>query len=33
MMMLIHISDRRLAWLLGLSTLLGAAGLLLLAIG
>jgi hypothetical protein len=32
MLMMIHISDRRLAWLLGLSILLGAAGLLLLAL-
>jgi hypothetical protein len=32
MLMMIHISDRRLAWLLGLSVLLGAVGLLLLAL-
>jgi len=32
MLMMIQISDRRLAWLLGLSTLLGAGGLILLAL-
>jgi hypothetical protein len=32
MLMMIHISDRRLAWLLGLSALLAAGGLLLLAL-
>jgi len=32
MLMMIHISDRRLAWLLGLSILLTASGLLLLAL-
>jgi hypothetical protein len=32
MLLMIHISDRRLAWLLGLSVLLGAVGLLLLAL-
>jgi hypothetical protein len=32
MLLMIHVSDRRLAWLLGLSALLGAAGLVLLAL-
>ena len=32
MLMMIQISDRRLAWLLGLSALLGAGGLVLLAL-
>jgi len=32
MLMMIQISDRRLAWLLGLSALLGAGGLILLAL-
>ena len=32
MLLMIHVSDRRRAWLLGLSALLGAAGLLLLAL-
>jgi hypothetical protein len=32
MLMMFHVSDRRLAWLLGLSALLGAAGLVLLAL-
>ena len=32
MLFMLHVSDRRLAWLLGLSALLGAAGLLVLAI-
>jgi hypothetical protein len=32
MLMMIHISDRRVAWLLGLSVLMGAGGLLLLAL-
>jgi hypothetical protein len=32
MLLMIHMSGRRLAWLLGLSALLGAAGLVLLAL-
>jgi hypothetical protein len=32
MLLMIHVSARRLAWLLGLSALLGAAGLVLLAL-
>jgi hypothetical protein len=32
MLMMLYISDRRLAWLLGLAALLAAAGLLLLAL-
>lgn len=32
MFLMVHISDRRLAWLLGLSVLLAASGLLLLAL-
>jgi hypothetical protein len=32
MLLMIHVSDRRLAWLLGLSALLGAGGLVLLAL-
>jgi hypothetical protein len=32
MLMMIHISDRRLAWLLGLSILLAAGGLVMLAL-
>jgi len=32
MFMMIHVGDRRLAWLLGLAALLAAAGLVLLAI-
>lgn len=32
MLMIFHISDRRLAWLLGVSVLLAAAGLVLLAL-
>jgi hypothetical protein len=32
MLMMFDVSDRRLAWLLGLSILLGAAGLVLLAL-
>jgi hypothetical protein len=33
MFMIFCVSDRRLAWLLGLSALLAAAGLIMLAIG
>jgi hypothetical protein len=32
MLLMIHVSDRRLAWLFGLSALLGAGGLVLLAL-
>ena len=32
MFMMFYVSDRRLAWLLGLSALLGAGGLVLLAL-
>ena len=32
MLMMFYVSDRRLAWLLGLSALLGAAGIVLLAL-
>jgi hypothetical protein len=32
MLVMLYIADRRLAWLLGLASLLGAAGLLLLAL-
>lgn len=32
MLMIIHVSDRRLAWLLGASALLGAGGLVMLAV-
>ena len=32
MLMIFHVGDRRLAWLLGLAALLAAAGLVLLAI-
>src|SRR4051794_13586207 len=32
MLIMFHVSDRRLAWLLGLSALLGAGGLVLLAL-
>jgi hypothetical protein len=32
MFMMFYVSDRRLAWLLGVSILLGAVGLLLLAV-
>lgn len=32
MLMMFYVSDRRLGWLLGLAALLGAAGLVLLAI-